>query len=459
MQNGTNEGMPLAKALRVERGDVVSFVGGGGKTSSMFRLAAELKSAGFRVLTTTTTHISEMQARMAPTSIGWDELRLLKERLDQHGHCLLIGPPDGKGRVFGASSEIIEKLRARPDIDVILIEADGSRSRPFKAPGEHEPVVPEATTILVPIAGLNSIGQPLDEDHAHRSEIIASLTQQPLGTPITATTLARVLSHPRGGGKQLPAGARLVPLLNKADTYGDMQNAAETAEQLLTSISVDTVVMSSLIQDPPVRQAWVPVAGIILAAGLSSRYGETKQALPWGDKSLVAHAAREALHAGLDPVVVVLGWDVEVVEHALTHLPVHLVFNPDFRAGQSTSIRKGLDALAPRMGAALFILADQPLVKAPIMRSIIDAHRRTFAAACVPVFEERRGNPVLFDKTLFGELRELRGDIGGRAVLDKYGDAIVSVPAGREVLLDIDTPEDYKRLKTKNDTDFTDYVP
>ncbi|HTY61306.1 MAG TPA: selenium cofactor biosynthesis protein YqeC, partial [Acidobacteriota bacterium] len=206
----------LAKALRVKRGSVVSFVGGGGKTTSMFRLAAELSAEGARVVTTTTTHISKEQVRIAPIAITLDQIDLLTSCLNQHGNCLLIGPPDGKGRVYGASSELIAELHERPDVDVVLVEADGSRSLPFKAPGQHEPVVPETTTILAPIAGLNSIGQPLDEAHVHRSELAAALAQQPLGSAVSPQTLARVLSHAQGGGKNCPPDAHLVPVLNKA---------------------------------------------------------------------------------------------------------------------------------------------------------------------------------------------------------------------------------------------------
>jgi molybdenum cofactor cytidylyltransferase len=439
----------LAKALRIERGAVVSFVGGGGKTTSMFRLAAELSAAGLRVVSTTTTHISKEQVRMAPASITLEEIALLAARLDQHGHCLIIGPPDGKGRVFGASSELIASFSARSDVDVVLVEADGSRSLPFKAPGRHEPVVPEATTILAPIAGLNSIGQPLDEAHVHRSELAAALAQQPLGSDITPQTLARVLSHPEGGAKHRPAGARLVPILNKTDTDAAMRQAGEAAEGLLAASTVDTVVISTMQQDPPVREAWTRTAGIVLAAGKSTRFGETKQILPWDGTNLAAHAVRIALDAGLDPVIAVLGYQSEKVAGALAGLHVQLVFNPDFAAGQSTSLRKGLEFLPSSAGAAVFHLADQPLVTADVIRAIVKAHRRSFAPACVPMFEGRRGNPVLFDRSLFRELTELRGDTGGRELLEKYQKAIVTVPASRTVLLDIDTPEDYKQLNSE----------
>ncbi len=254
MANQANAGISLFTALRVGRGDVVSFVGGGGKTTSMFRLAAEMSASGLRVVTTTTTHISLEQVHLSPASIVIDDLNSLTANLDQHGQCLVIGSPDGKGRVHGVSSELITKLSARPDIDVVLVEADGSRSRPLKAPGEHEPVVPGNTTILVPIAGLNALGQPLDEDHVHRSEIASGLAGVPVGSSITAETVARILSHPQGGAKLRPAGARLVPLLNKADTDDMVRQAGEVAEKLLAYPNVDAVIINSMQKKPSVLE-------------------------------------------------------------------------------------------------------------------------------------------------------------------------------------------------------------
>jgi molybdenum cofactor cytidylyltransferase len=246
----------LAQALRVKRSDVICFVGGGGKTTSMFRLAAELAGMGWRAVTTTTTHISQEQVKMSPAAIHLDEISLLPEQLARHGQCLIIGAPDGRGRVFGASSELIAELRARSDVDAVLIEADGSRSRPFKAPGVHEPVVPETCTILVPIAGLNALDSTLDEDHVHRAELAAALAEVPVGSMITEEIMARVLCHPDGGAKLLPPGAHLVPLLNKADTDAIRNRARIIAEKLLTSPLVDTVVISSMIQDPVILESW-----------------------------------------------------------------------------------------------------------------------------------------------------------------------------------------------------------
>jgi molybdenum cofactor cytidylyltransferase len=251
-----NNEISLAQALRVGRGDVVSFVGGGGKTTSMFRLAKELSGMGWRVVTTTTTHISLEQVQMAPVAIPIDEISLLSEYLDQHGQCLIIGAPDGKGRVQGASSELIAKLHAQSDVDAIIVEADGSRSRPFKAPGAYEPVVPATTTILVPIVGLNSLDTILDESHVHRAEIAARLARVPPGSIVTEEIIARVLCHPDGGAKLLPPGARLVPLLNKADSETTRNRARIIAEKLLASSLIDRVVIGSMLQDPLTLETW-----------------------------------------------------------------------------------------------------------------------------------------------------------------------------------------------------------
>ena len=161
---------------------------------------------------------------------------------------------------------------------------------------------------------------------------------------------------------------------------------------------------------------------------------------------MAAHCAGTALDAGLDPVIVVLGCEAARVEKTLAGLRVQTVFNQEFETGPSVSLRKGIDALPARTGAALFLRAGQPPVTAAVIRDLVRAHRRTLAPACAPVFEGRRGNPVLFDRALFDELRQLRGDTGGRALLEKYGGDVVEVAAGREVVADLDTPEIYERL-------------
>src|SRR5207244_992641 len=115
----------------------------------------------------------------------------------------------------GVSLDLFRSLRTWFPRVCILNEADGSRMRPFKAPAEHEPVIPAETTLVVPVVGADVFGKPLDPDHVHRPELVSALSGAPLGTPITPEIVARVLAHPDGGRKGVPAGARVVVLINK----------------------------------------------------------------------------------------------------------------------------------------------------------------------------------------------------------------------------------------------------
>ena len=182
--------MQLHQALRLPPKElsVVTLVGAGGKTSTLFRLADEAVAGGRRVVTTTTTHIFAAQAEQAPARlevrphetdiVDWAALEV---ELARHGHCLIWSRPGvqtpnaaGKPTAFsqkkskrqGLPPQVVDALAARAGdlgISLIAIEGDGSRRRPVKAPASHEPVIPACTTHLVPIAGLDGLGLPLDE--------------------------------------------------------------------------------------------------------------------------------------------------------------------------------------------------------------------------------------------------------------------------------------------------------
>lgn len=441
-------GILLRSALRLKRGAVVSFVGAGGKTSAMFRLSAELAGIGWRVVTTTTTHLAEAQVSLAPSVLRADELPSLKSRLDEFGHCLIIGPQHDQGRVRGVSTEFVAALHARPDVDAVLVEADGSRMLPFKAPAQHEPVVPQVTTHLIPMAGVEVIGRSLDAGHAHRPELVAQLAATALGSPITIETVARILIHQNGGAKHRPPGAELVPLLNKVDCEEGMSHGRALAERLLRDPAVQAVLLGSMLAAQPVCEVRSRVAGIVLAAGQATRFGATKQLMPWKDSTLVERAAHVALDAGLHSVVVVTGHDADPVRAAVAGLPVQVVFNPEFAVGLSTSVRKGIAALPEGFSAALFLMADQPGVTSEVVRALVQTHRETLAPIVLPTYQGRRGNPVLFDKSLFDELTRIEGDIGGRMLLEKYAGSLARVPVEDPgILEDIDTPEDLQRLR------------
>lgn len=196
------------------------------------------------------------------------------------------------------------------------------------------------------------------------------------------------------------------------------------------------------------------VAVVVLAAGASRRMdGDVpKQLLDWHGEPLVRRAARVALESGLGPVVVVVGHRGDEVGDAVDDLDVRIELNESWADGQGTSVAVGVRAVPEDAGAALFLPCDQPGVEARHLRRIAEpwreAHPGRGPAAVVPTYEGRRGAPVLFDRRIFPRLAALRGDEGGRVLLDDLGGEVHEVEMGDpEVGRDVDTEDEYLGLR------------
>ena len=247
----------MADALGVTTGDVVALVGGGGKTTAMFRLAREIVERGEPVLTTSTTHIFAGQVELAPASVRATEAtrESVRAALDAHRHVLVIGDTDPiTARAAGVSPDLFARLRTWCPRLCLLNEADGARRRPFKAPARHEPAIPPETTLVVPVVGADVFGAPLDAEHVHRPELVQALGGAAPGTPVTPELVARVLAHPEGGRKNVPARARVVVLINKVETLADREPARETAARLLREPAIEAVVLAAARADEPVLE-------------------------------------------------------------------------------------------------------------------------------------------------------------------------------------------------------------
>ena len=186
------------------------------------------------------------------------------------------------------------------------------------------------------------------------------------------------------------------------------------------------------------------VAGIVLAAGASSRMGRPKMLLPLGGGTLLSAVARALLDGGLARVVVVLGPEAHVIRRE-AGLPederLEVVVNDDWASGMASSLRRGLEACAGAE-AALVALGDQPGITAERVSRILAAWRPG-GTLVLPVHGGRAGHPVLFGRRLWAELEALEGDVGGREVVRRHLAEAVRVEA--EPLADLDTEEDLRR--------------
>ncbi len=202
-------------------------------------------------------------------------------------------------------------------------------------------------------------------------------------------------------------------------------------------------ILAELVRRRRMPQAGQRIAGVVLAAGMSTRMGQNKLILPLHDKPLVRHAVEAALAAALDPVVVVTGHDAALIRNALHRLPVSYVQNNDFAQGLSTSLRAGISAVPVTCNGAMILLGDMPEVSPKLIVDLVTAFDPTrFRAICVATAKGERGHPVLWGRQFFQEIEGLEGDSGARGLMTRHADLICEVEADDNApLTDIDTPE------------------
>lgn len=213
---------------------------------------------------------------------------------------------------------------------------------------------------------------------------------------------------------------------------------------------------------PPERAG--PVAGIVLAAGSSARMGANKLLLRLGGESVVRRAVREALRAGLDPVLVVLGHEADLARAELAGLACRPVLNPGFASGMGSSLRAGIAAVPPEATAAVVVLADMPFVTAEMIAELVVRHRRGAALVASQYGASVRGGadggeatpegavlapPTLYDRTFFPELAGAEGEGGGRAVLERHRAVAEVVRWPAAALGDLDVPDDFRRARAR----------
>ena len=189
------------------------------------------------------------------------------------------------------------------------------------------------------------------------------------------------------------------------------------------------------------------VAGILLAAGTSSRMGENKLLLDVGGEPLVARVARQAKAGGLDPLVVVLGHEAERARAALAGFDCVPIVNLDYASGQPSSVAAGIAALPEDVSAAMILLADMPFVSGAMVAALVDRLRASGAPLVVSRYGDVQAPPALYTRALFGELSTMTDGRCGREVIARHRDEAEAIVWPAERLADLDTPEDLAEVR------------
>jgi molybdenum cofactor cytidylyltransferase len=191
------------------------------------------------------------------------------------------------------------------------------------------------------------------------------------------------------------------------------------------------------------------VAGVVLAAGLSTRMGRNKMLLRIGSRSLVRRTVETAISARLDPVLVVVGHERERVEAELRDLPCRPVCNAEYAEGMNTSLRAGIRALPEDVEGAVVLLGDMPLVDASMMRGLVDLYRRERPPLAISTYDGIVAPPILYGRALFDELRALETSACGKSVVKAHRAEAAELRWPKEALTDLDIPEDLERVRSR----------
>ena len=211
--------------LDIDQYKVIAVVGGGGKTSLIYRLNEELQALGKKVIISTTTHMAYNP--MLPLVKSAD-LKRTPEMLKEHGFTAVVDIEESSGKMCAIEEAELKKMV--PLCDVMLIEADGAKRKPLKIPADWEPVIPDFADVVVSVIGLDCLGRPICET-AHRAEYISSFLEKNLEAPVTPEDIEKIATSVHGLYKNVDHKVYRV-YLNKADILPDSSPAEHIVEDL-----------------------------------------------------------------------------------------------------------------------------------------------------------------------------------------------------------------------------------
>ena len=415
--------MRFQQAFDAMPGDVVAFIGAGGKTSLMVGLGYELAEAGWRVLATTTTRLSTDQLDLFPcTMSSMAAPRRISEALSEHQFVLLHEQIRG-GHVYGPPLEWTRNLLDSVDSDILLVEADEAAGKPFKAPRADEPQVPQETSLVISVASLRALGLPLDQEHIYNPAAMIERYGFIENSPVKSPWLAQVLRDEELGLRGLPADARVIVFLNQTPERGFMRGRARLIARLsLQSERINAVALGSVRGVEPVFELQRPVGALLLATGnspckdLDGMLGQGARGRP-----ALAHITEKVQRSRIDHIRVVTGGRRAEARAAVRHLGVKTVHDRAHQSGGAVSaLKAGLRAFPEHVAAALVVPGDQARLQPRVIYHILAAYARGEGDFIVPRYGLRCGYPALIGRRHWRELLKMPRHSDFRAIAGRF---------------------------------------
>lgn len=442
----------ILKALDIDtdRYPVLSVVGGGGKTSLIFRIMEELTAVGKKVLITTTTHMAYEPDR--PFAEDGDIISI-KHNLEEHGYTIAAALDREKCKISALSEEKMKEITALAD--VILIEADGAKKCPLKVPASWEPVIWKPTDLVIAVAGMDAAGKPIQEV-CHRPENVADFLGKEAEEKLTEEDIVRIVLSTEALRKCVN-GREYRVLLNKADIPGKSQAAESIADRLEEqgihaawgSLREKEYYICGKSETERKRAAQMPskrvkLALIMLAAGNSRRFGSNKlmyevDGVPMYQRTLrLLQKAAERIPDSR--IVVVTQPQYSEIIDVVKETGAEVLFNPKPERGIASSMQIGLE-IAKDADACLFTVSDQPWLTAETIIALYDAFQSENKGMACTVWGEKTGNPCIFSKKYYRKLMKITGDKGGKQIIKRYPEDVTYLKISDErEQQDVDVP-------------------
>ena len=430
--------MKLRQAFEISRGDVVSFVGAGGKTSLLVGLGYELAEEGWRVLATTSATLREDQISLFPRAMPYNaDPRSISDALNQDRFVLLHNEIRS-GRVYGPDLAWTPQLLDSVDSDALLVEADEADGMPFKAPLPSQPRIPPETSLVVPVASLAVLGQPLDDESVYNPQSMVDRYGFVENSPVKSPWLAQVLRDDELGLKDVPPNARVIVYLNRTPERGYLRGRARLIARLsLQNPRIQAVALGSVRALEPVHEMQRSVGAIVLAVddGHSIASPPMLRANA-GGKTIVAHVSELLMRSRIDHIRIVAGVHARDVRAALKALGLKIVRCragqsrkssdngsvasraesladahppelPDLRGPQLAALKVGLRALPDHVAAALIVPGDQSRLDPKVIYQMLSAYARATRELLISRYGQRGGFPILIGRRFWSEIASM----------------------------------------------------